>query len=56
MLGKLKAGGKKGNRMSSLDGITDAMDTIWQTPGDDEGQGCLACYSQCGCKELDTNW
>ena len=27
-----------------------------QTPGDNEGQGSLACYSQCGCKELDTNW
>ena len=25
-----------------------------QTPGDSEGQGRLACYSPCGCKELDT--
>ena len=34
------------------------MQWTWfgQTPGDDEGQGSLACYSLCGCKELDTNW
>ena len=25
-----------------------------QTPGDDEGQGSLACCSLWGCKELDT--
>ena len=24
-----------------------------QTPGDDEGQGSLACCSPCGCKEWD---
>ena len=26
-----------------------------QAPGDGEGQGNLACCSQWGCKELDTN-
>ena len=25
-----------------------------QTPGDDEGQGSLMCYSPCYCKESDT--
>ena len=25
-----------------------------QTPGDSEGQGCLACCSPWSCKELDT--
>ena len=25
-----------------------------QTPGDGEGQGCLACCSPWGCKELNT--
>ena len=25
-----------------------------QTPGESEGQGSLACYSQWGCKELNT--
>ena len=25
-----------------------------QTPGDNEGQGSLTCYSPWGCKELDT--
>ena len=27
---------------------------LGQTPGDDEGQGNLACCSPRGCKELDT--
>ena len=25
-----------------------------QTPGDGEGQGCLECWSPCGCEESDT--
>ena len=24
-----------------------------QAPGDDDGQGCLVCYSPWGCKESD---
>ena len=27
-----------------------------QTPGDGEGQGCLACCSPWDCKELDKTW
>ena len=27
-----------------------------QTPGDGKGQGCLACYSPWGHKELDMTW
>ena len=29
---------------------------LGQTPGDDEGQGCLACYSPWGHKESDMTW
>ena len=29
-------------------------DELEQTPGDGEGQENLACYSPCGCKQLDT--
>ena len=29
---------------------------LGQTPGDDEGQGGLACCSPWGCKELEYDW
>ena len=29
---------------------------LGQTPGDGEGQGSLACYIPCDCKELDMTW
>ena len=41
--------------MRWLDSITDAMDmNKWQTSGDGEGQGGLACCSPRGHKESDT--
>ena len=41
--------------MRWLEGIIDSMDIEFeQTLGDGEGQGCLACCSPWGCKELDT--
>ena len=43
-----------------LDGITDSMDMSEWTPGDGDGQGCLACCNSWGCKESDMteqlNW
>ena len=47
-------------RMRWLDGITDSMDVFEWTPGDGDGQGCLACCSSWSRKESDTteqlNW
>ena len=39
--------------MRQLDGITDSME-FEQAPGDDEGQGSLACCNPWGHKESDT--
>ena len=52
MLGRLKVGGKGGNRrMRRLDDITDSKD---KTLGVGDGQGGLLCCIPWGCKELDT--
>ena len=42
--------------MRWLDGTTASMDIslFVQTPGDNEGQGSLACCSPWGCRESDT--
>ena len=39
--------------MRWLDGITDSKHEFEQAPGDDEGQGSLACRSPWGSKDLD---
>ena len=52
MLGKIEGRRRRGQqRMRWLDGITDSVDMVEQTPGDNEGQGSLACYSPRGLKE-----
>ena len=50
MRGKIEGRRRRGQqRMKLLDSITDSKDMNWQTPGDSEGQGSLAC-----CKESNT--
>ena len=46
--GKMRRGQK---RMKLLESITNSMDKYEQAPGDDEGQGSLACCSPWGRKE-----
>ena len=56
MLGKIEGRRRRGQKMMRwLDGITDSRQEFEQTPGDSEGQGRLACCSQWGCKESNTN-
>ena len=43
--------GRRRQRMRWLDGITDSIHEFEQTPGDGQGQGCLACCSPWGRKE-----
>ena len=58
MLGKTDGRRRRGwQRMRWLDGITDSKHEFAQAPGDDEGQGSLACRSPWGSKDLDmTEW
>ena len=61
MLGKVEARRKRGQqRMRWFNGITDSMDEFEQALGVGDGQGSLACYSSCSCKESDSteqlNW
>ena len=52
MLGKIEGKGRRRRqRMRWLDSITDSRGQI---PGDSRGQGSLAGYSPCSCKESDT--
>ena len=51
MLEKTEGRRRGQQRMRWLDGITDSVDMVEQTPGDNEGQGSLACYSPRGLKE-----
>ena len=52
---RLKAGGAAEDRIRWLDGHHRLNGhESGQTPGDSEGQGCLACYSPWGHKEMDT--
>ena len=54
MLGGIGGRKRRGQqRMRWLHGITDLMDMSLGKLGDGDGQGGLACYSSCGCKELD---
>ena len=54
MLGKIEGRWRRGQqKIRWLNGITNSME-IEQAPGDDEGQGSLACCSPWGHKELDT--
>ena len=48
ILGKIEGRRRGQQRMRWLDGITDSVDTVEETPGDNEGQGSLACYSPWG--------
>ena len=51
MLGKIEGKGRRRRqRMRWLDSITDSRGQI---PGDSRGQGSLAGYSPCSCKESD---
>ena len=52
MLGKTEGRRRRERqRMRCLDGITDSGHEFEQTPGDNEGQGSLTCYSPWSCKE-----
>ena len=51
MLEKTEGRRRGQQRMRWLDGITDSVDMVEQTPGDNEGQGSLTCYSPRGLKE-----
>ena len=57
MLGKTEGRRRRGQRkMRWFDSITDSvwkLSEFEQTPGDGEVQGSLACYTSCGCKDLD---
>jgi len=53
MLVKIEGRRKGQQRIRWLDGITNSMDMFEQAPGDDEGQGSLACCSPWDRKELD---
>ena len=51
MLGKIEGRKRRGWwRTRCLDGIIDPMDMFKQAPGDDEGQGSLACCSPWSCR------
>ena len=52
--GKIEGRRRRGQQRTRwLDGITDSVDMVDQTLGDNEGQGTLACYSPWGLKESD---
>ena len=51
MLEKTEGRRRGQQRMRLLECITDSVDMVEQTPGDNEGQGSLACYSPRGLKE-----
>ena len=56
MLGKIEGRKRRDERMRSEDemvGLNHQLNEFEQTPGDDKGQGILACCSPCGGKELD---
>ena len=54
MMGKIECRRRRGQQRTRwLDGITDSVDMVDQTLGDNEGQGTLACYSPWGLKESD---
>ena len=55
MLRKIEGRRRRGQqRMRWLDCITDSIEMGGWTPGVDDGQGGLECFSSWGCKELDT--
>ena len=54
MLGKIEGRRRRGQqRVRHLDGITNGHE-FEQTPGDNEGQGSLVCFSPWGRKESGT--
>ena len=56
MLGKIEGKRRRGPQRNEMIGWHHQFNghALWQTLGDGEGQGRLACFSLWGCEESDT--